>query len=84
MWQTSNIITCVINSQLVEEGGIAKVNFESLRLPLMPQVLVLAEEKWMRIIDGRLEDQGIFIGSKTKKYLVDPELGIIPQLPPEP
>ena len=28
--------------------------------------LVLAEEKWMRIIDGRLEDQGIFIGSKTK------------------
>ena len=44
----------------------------------------MAEEKWMRIIDGRLEENGIFVGSKTKKYLVDPELGIIPQLPPEP
>ena len=46
--------------------------------------LVLAEEEWMRIIDGRLEENGIFVGSKTKLYLVDPKLGIIPQLPPEP
>ena len=46
--------------------------------------LVLAEEEWMRIIDGRLEKDGIFVASKTRKYLVDPELGIIPQLPPKP
>ena len=44
--------------------------------------LVLAEEEWMPIIDGRLEKDGIFVASKTRKYLVDPELGIIPQLPP--
>ena len=45
--------------------------------------LVLAEEEWMRIMDGRLEKDGIFIPSKTRKYLVDSELGIIPQLPPK-
>ena len=45
--------------------------------------LVLAEEEWMRIMDGRLEKDGIFVPSKTRKYLVDPELGIIPQLPPK-
>ena len=45
--------------------------------------LVLAEEEWMRIIDGRLEKDGIFVPSKTRKYLVDPDLGTIPQLPPE-
>ena len=45
--------------------------------------LVLAEEEWMRTMDGRLEKDGIFIPSKTRKYLVDPDLGIIPQLPPK-
>ena len=45
--------------------------------------LVLAEEEWMRTMDGRLEKDGIFIPSKTRKYLVDPDLGTIPQLPPE-
>ena len=45
--------------------------------------LVLAEEDWMRTLDGRLEKDGIFIPSKTRKYLVDVELGIIPQLPPK-
>ena len=45
--------------------------------------LVLAEEDWMRTMDGRLEKDGIFIPSKTRKYLVDVELGIIPQLPPK-
>ena len=45
--------------------------------------LVLAEERWMRVLDTRLESQGIFIGSYTKKFLVDPELGAIRQLPSE-
>jgi len=45
--------------------------------------LVLAEEDWMRTMDGRLEKDGIFIPSKTRKYLVDVEFGIIPQLPPK-
>ena len=45
--------------------------------------LVLAEEEWMRTMDGRLEKDWIFIPSKTRKYLVDSELGIIPQLPPK-
>jgi len=45
--------------------------------------LVLAEEDWMRTLDGRLEKDGIFIPSKTRKYLVDVEFGIIPQLPPK-
>ena len=44
---------------------------------------VLAEEEWMRIMDGRLEKDGVFVPSKTRKYLVDPYLGIIPQLPPK-
>jgi hypothetical protein len=44
---------------------------------------VLAEEEWMRIMDGRLEKDGVFVPSKTRKYLVDPDLGIIPQLPPK-
>ena len=46
--------------------------------------LVSEEERWMRVLDTRLEAQGAFIGSYTKKYLVDPVLGVIPQLPPEP
>ena len=46
--------------------------------------LVLEEEKWMRVLDARLEAQGAFVGSYTKRYLVDPVLGVIPQLPPEP
>ena len=45
--------------------------------------LVLAEERWMRVLDTQLESQGMFIGSYTKKFLVDPELGAIPQLPSE-
>ena len=45
--------------------------------------LVLEEEEWMRVLDTRLAAQGAFIGSYTKKYLVDPVLGVIPQLPPE-
>ena len=45
--------------------------------------LVLAEEDWVRTMDGRLEKDGIFIPSKTRKYLVDVEFGIIPQLPPK-
>ena len=45
--------------------------------------LVLGEEQWMRVLDSRLMEQGIFVGSYTKKYLVDPVLGVMPQLPPE-
>ena len=46
--------------------------------------LVLGEEQWMRVLDSRLMEQGIFVGSYTKKYLVDPVLGVMPQLPSEP
>ena len=45
--------------------------------------LVLGEEQWMRVLDSRLMEQGIFVGLYTKKYLVDPVLGVMPQLPPE-
>ena len=73
------------NQQLVGGGRWhCKRKLRELEITTNATGLVLAEEKWMRKIDGRLEDQGIFIGSKTKKYLVDPELGIIPQLPSEP
>ena len=42
--------------------------------------LVLKFETWMRILDRRLSSHGIFIGSYTRKYMVHPELGEIPQL----
>ena len=45
--------------------------------------LVLAEEEWMRIMDGRLEKDGIFVPSKTSKEQGDTELQITPQLPPK-
>ena len=71
--------------QLVEGGRWhLKRKLRALDINTNATGLVLAEEEWMRIIDGRLEENGIFVASKTKKYLVDPELGIIPQLPPEP
>ena len=38
--------------------------------------LVLDLERWMRHLDTRLEDQGIFIVSYMKKMMVDPELGV--------
>ena len=73
------------NQQLVEGGRWhLKRKLREQEINTNATGLVLAEEEWMRIIDGRLEENGIFVGSKTKKYLVDPELGIIPQLPPEP
>ena len=75
----------VCNQQLVGGGRWHyKRKLRELEINTNATGLVLAEEKWMRIIDARLEEQGIFVGSNTKKYLVDPELGIIPQLPPEP
>ena len=37
-------------------------------------------ETWMRILDRRLSSHGIFIGSYTRKFMVHPELGEIPQL----
>ena len=73
------------NQQLVGGGRWhCKRKLRELEINTNATGLVLAEEKWMRIIDARLEEQGIFVGSNTKKYLVDPELGVIPQLPPEP
>ena len=73
------------NQQLVGGGRWhCKRKLRELEINTNATGLVLAEEKWMRIIDARLEEQGIFVGSNTKKYLVDPELGIIPQIPPEP
>ena len=73
------------NQQLVGGGRWHyKRKLRELEINTNATGLVLAEEKWMRIIDARLEEQGIFVGSNTKKYLVDPELGIIPQIPPEP
>ena len=73
------------NQQLVGGGRWhCKRKLRELEINTNATGLVLAEEKWMRTIDARLEEQGIFVGSKTKKYLVDPELGIIPQIPPEP
>ena len=73
------------NQQLVEGGRWhLKRKLREQEINTNATGLVLAEEEWMRIIDGRLEENGIFFGSKTKKYLVDPKLGIIPQLPSEP
>ena len=75
----------VCNQQLVGGGRWRCIRkLRELEIRTNATGLVLAEEKWMRVIDARLEAQGIFIGSNTKKYLVDPELGVIPQLPPEP
>ena len=73
------------NQQLIEGGRWhEKRKLREEEINTNATGLVLAEEEWMRIIDGRLEENGIFAGSKTKLYLVDPKLGIIPQLPPEP
>ena len=43
--------------------------------------LVFRFEEWMRMLDRRLASNGIFIGSYTKKIMMDPTLGEIPQLP---
>ena len=73
------------NQQLVEGGRWhLKRKLRAEEISTNATGLVLAEEEWMRIIDGRLEKDGIFVASKTRIYLVDPELGIIPQLPPKP
>ena len=45
--------------------------------------LVRNFQTWMRTLDRRLSSCGIFIGSYTRKYLVHPELGEMPQLVPE-
>ena len=37
-------------------------------------------DTWMRILDRRLSSHGVFIGSYTRKFMVHPELGEIPQL----
>ena len=42
--------------------------------------LVHKFEVWMRQLDQNLANDGLFVGSYTKKYLVHPELGEIPQL----
>ena len=75
----------VCNQQLVGGGRWHCIRkLRELEIKTNATGLVLAEEKLMRVLDARLEAQGIFIGSNTKKYLVNPELGVIPQLPPEP
>ena len=35
---------------------------------------------WMRKLDQALAHDGIFVGSYTRKYLVHPEMGEIPQI----
>ena len=42
--------------------------------------LVLKFEVWMRKLDQNLALHGVFVGSPTKKYLIHPELGEIPQM----
>ena len=42
--------------------------------------LVHKFEVWMRKLDQHLAHQGVFVGSYTRKYLVHPDLGEIPQL----
>ena len=42
--------------------------------------LVRKFEVWMRKLDQNLAHNGVFVGSYTKKYLVHPELGEIPQM----
>lgn len=42
--------------------------------------LVHKFEVWMRQLDQNLVNDGLFVGSYTKKYMVHPELGEIPQL----
>ena len=72
----------VCNPQLVGGGRWHCIRkLREIEIKTNATGLVLAEEKWMRVLDARLEAQGIFIGSYTKKYLVDPELGVIPNCP---
>lgn len=39
--------------------------------------LVHRFECWMRKLDQKIEDDGVFVGSNVKKYMVHPELGPI-------
>ena len=45
--------------------------------------LVRNFQSWMRALDRRLMSCGIFIGSYTRKHLVHPVYGEMPQLAPE-
>ena len=40
--------------------------------------LVHRFECWMRKLDQNLANEGVFVGSNTKKYMVHPDLGPIP------
>ena len=40
--------------------------------------LVHRFECWMRKLDRKIENDGVFVGSNVKKYMVHPELGPIP------
>ena len=42
--------------------------------------LVRKFEVWMRQLDQNLAHQGVFVGSYTRKYMVHPYLGEIPQM----
>ena len=53
--------------QQLVEGGRWHLKRKLRALEINATGLVLAEEEWMRIIDGRLEENGIFVASKTKK-----------------
>ena len=72
----------ISQQQLVGSGRWNKIRrLRAIEIHTKVSGLVLDLERWMRVLDTRLEDQCIFIGSYTKKMMIDPELGENPQLP---
>ena len=55
-------------------------HLRSIELHRKKTGLVYQFHVWMRKLDQALAHDGIFVGSYTRKYLVHPELGEIPQI----
>ena len=55
-------------------------HLRSIELHRKKTGLVSQFHVWMRKLDQALAHDGIFVGSYTRKYLVHPELGEIPQI----
>ena len=55
-------------------------HLRSIELQHKKTGLVCQFHVWMRKLDQALAHDGIFVGSYTRKYLVHPELGEIPQI----
>ena len=64
----------------MEIVGLCFAIFDRLSFVTKKTGLVSQFHVWMRKLDQALAHDGIFVGSYTRRYLVHPEMGEIPQI----